>query len=257
MEIELKKLYDIFKETDDIYVKGYIWTVFSNFSLYYKNNNEIRKMFDEISMACQYLRKDFKYYNLLDKKSKEEFLKNNTYLIDDIPDSFCLIYTKFDKKKHSKEGLNRVLESFLNSISFELLNFYKNMNNEGRIIVLNKHGNDGYTGFSSVNDSSNYICINKYETMDDLKILIHEIGHAYYNYINDVQLSDLNNLELNIKSEVPAILLENLFNIYCRSYKIIKKDKGRIRNYNDFLYLYGMYTTSFLQMSIENIKLEK
>ena len=257
MEKELRKLYDAFKETDDIYIKGYIWTVFSNFSIYYKNNYEIKKMFDEISMACQYLRKKIKYYDLLEKQSKNEFINANIELINNIPNYFYLFNTKFDKKKHSKEGLNHILESFLNSISFDLLKFYKNIEQEGRIIVLNKRNSDGYTGFSSINDCNNYICINKYETMDDVKVLVHEIGHAYYNYCNNITIDELNKLDLNIKSEVPAILLENLFHIYCRGYNVVKKEKIKIKNYNDLLYLYGMYTVSFLQMGMSEIKIEE
>ena len=141
-------------------------------------------------------------------------------------------------------------------MSSEILTFYKELKQSGRLIILNRGKSDGYTGYASVTNSDNFICINKLETFADLQVLVHEIGHAYYNYCNHLTLEDNNNLSLKIKSEVPAMWLEMLFNVYLRSYKNQKIKKNKVHNFNDLMIMYGLYATSFLQMGNQDRKIE-
>ena len=254
MQELLNKLYELFKETNDTYVKGYIWTVFSNFSVYYKNNDEIQKMFNDISRACQVILKEIKINDSFMKDEKNEFVYNNQILIKMIPNYLSVIENEMDKNRHSSEELEYFLKLFLHKIRDNLLMFYEEMKSEGRIVILDNKKNDGYTGFTSITDSKNFICINKLETYDDVKVLIHEIGHAYYNYCNNIKLIDIQNLDLKIKSEIPSILLERLFSIYYSKYfkvnKYVNIEKLKINSFNDLMYSYGKYISSLF---IENI----
>lgn len=256
MKEYLKELYKKINETDDIYVKGYIWSVLSDFSKYCSNDEEIKKMFNDISMACQYIKSELQLDTSITTGKKDEFLSDNSELINSIPPFIYFYDSNLDKKKHSQEGLISFLESFLYSVSSDLLNFYKEMKNTCRIVILNKGKSNGYTGFSSIDNSECFICINKFETFDDLKVLIHEIGHAYYNYCNNITIKDTKCLDLTIKSEIPAMWLEMLFHIYSRRYYSAKIKKKRIKNFNDFMNYYGLYATSFLQMGSQDEKIE-
>ncbi len=256
MKNYLIALYDEFKKTDDVYVRGYIWSILSNFAKYCDSDEEIKKMFNDVSLACQYIRASIRDNELLTLKKEKEFLMDNSEFIAGIPSEIYLYDSNFDRKKHSMAGLYSVLESFLYSVSSEIFDFYQELRKSGRIVILNKGNSNGYTGYASVDNSDSFICINKFETFEDLKVLVHELGHAYYSYCNGITLEDTKDLSLMIKSEIPAIWLEMLFHVYLRNYHNIKIKKRRIKSFEDFMNYFGLYATSYLRIGNQDRNLE-
>ncbi len=256
MEKELRKLYEIFNNTDDIGIKYYIYIVFSEMIKHCKNNKEIRDMYINISNVCHNMKSEIKSEIIKEKDEKNMFLINNKDLVDLIPDSFYLYDTNFDKKKHSKKGLSRTLENFLSNLSHDFASFYREMVNDGKIIILDQNRKVEQLGFSSTDNSDNFICINKLETLDDMRALIREVGKAYYNHCNNVTLNDMKSLDVNIKSEIPGLWLEMLFHRYCHGYKAVIQEKGKVKKYDDLAQLYSKFVVSFLLISRSSIEIE-
>ena len=250
MEKELKELYKLFIRIDNVSTKYYIYTVFSDVINNYKNNDEIKTMYNNIVKVCHRIKNDIKLELNEEREKQRDFLEENNDLIERIPDSFCLYDTDFDKKKHSKEGLCRSIEAFLRNMSYEFASFYHEMLTNGRIIILDQYKSVQKTGFSSLDSSDNYICINKLETFEDARALLQEVGKAYYNHCNNITLDDTKDLNLNIKSEIPGLWLEMLFHLYCYKYR-------KVKNYDDLVSLYGRYAVSILQISKKRMEIEE
>ena len=223
----------------------------------YPNNIEILKMFGEISFSCKDLRISIKRFDDLYNNAKKVFVEdNNDFFISSLPKSIYICNIRNENKKYTIDELNYILKSFLYSVSSNLLSFYEEMENKNVIIIGNKKKSNGHTGFLSINDSQNYICINKLSNLNDLKILVHEIGYAYYNYLNRIIFLDSRKLNNLIKSEVPSIWLELLFTIYLRNYSVNNIKIPNTSNFDILMYNYAEYAVSRMKIDREDENLD-
>ncbi len=257
MKDKLKELYDYFKYTNNVCEKAFVWDVFSNMSDIYSNDLEIQKMFRDISLACRNLKPlmdnmDYSFF-----ENKKIFMKDNEALFKErISDSTTIYYSANQNKKYSENELKGILKSFLYSVSTDLLDFYKEMRYNDAIIIGRKRKIEGYTSFISLNNSDSYICVKKLNNLYDLKVLVHEIGHAYYNYINNIQFMESRELDNLIKSEIPAMWLELLLVMYLGNYKIKYIQNNNYKDFDKFIYYFGKNQVERMKIDSEDKKLE-
>ena len=78
------------------------------------------------------------------------------------------------------------------------------MINEGRVIYSNSN-NIAYT---SLYNSKTIIFIENFSNLKDIMIFLHELGHAYYIYINNSRVIDRDDIISELKDEIPAKIME-------------------------------------------------
>ena len=208
---ELKKLfYASFSENISCYELLSIYQLFKDFNKIFPNDEEIDKWCRGMAADINFFRKNEIETYLKDKKKKYElFMCENKDFFDK-----NVLINDYSNKSHidkitklSKDNISQIIKEFLLSIDNDLYLFYQKMESEGRIII----GGEAACYFSSCGDSNNINTIEKLETLEDIMILMHEIGHAYYNYINNVTMKEEDDFQNEIKSEIPANLLAARF----------------------------------------------
>ena len=128
-------------------------------------------------------------------------------------------------------SLNKMLDyinDFLNQIDPNLLALFNRVLDK-RLIAETEISEDG--GRCTKLDSNNFAIIIKYNLRDFFKVasLVHEIGHAYYYYLND---SIPTFVRSNIANESVAKILEYLFIEYLRMNHLV--DENSLNQYDRF-----------------------
>ena len=253
---DIEKLYEKFYETTDIRYKAFIWNVFSNLYNIYPKDRNVRNMFKNISINCNDVKRFINESDNCQKNEEITFLRENYSLFEQILNyDVYEFYNENESQKLDYYILKGIVSSFLKNTSKDLYEFYKKLSIEEKIILLNKHKSDGYTSILD-NNGNSYITINRLNTLKDAKILIHEIGHAYYYFLNNIDLEE-SNVSLLIKNEIPAKWLEYLFVIYLGNYnyKIIRKKE--INSFPLASYILSLYVINRLRINDENKKIEE
>ena len=206
---ELRELYHSFDKTNNFYEKGYIISFFDYLKNVFPNDLDIIKMNRDLIYKMNLYSDYFTKYSEFRGKKIDKFVKKKTVFFD-------RRITKDNKEFKlingtliplGKDNIAYLIETFLGSIDKDLLEFYRKINSEGRITF----SPENITAFTSLSNSNTMIFIEKLENLKDIMILMHEIGHAYYFYINNMKISERENVLSELKDEIPAKVLEIKF----------------------------------------------
>ena len=206
---EIKRMILSYDKVKNNYEKGYIWYVLEYFKELLPYDEEIDELFNKIGLKVSMAYCEFGLDEQLRKNKKQEFVKNNIKTIDE--------QMPMTEKEYEDENwfldvldyvtLDRILGSFLKSTSKDLDAFYRKMIKENRVI----QSYDNNTAITSLKNSKSIIFINNLDTLRDLEILVHEIGHAYYIYLNKERVIERNNVNVEIKEEIAPKIMEIMF----------------------------------------------
>ena len=128
-------------------------------------------------------------------------------------------------------NIDFLLESFFWSTSHNLYRFYKRICNLGKIFQRDpkcqeevagfKNGEENGLAFSaSIKRERSYVYVNRFETIEDLASLVHEIGHAYFFSVVKYKYEDMIFPEKEMRIEIPSRTLEYMFIQYLKSLNI-------------------------------------
>lgn len=223
---ELRELFDSFDNTESVYEKGYIASVF-DYLADTEKNYDIVQMNQEIAFKLCFFDNEYNKYLSLRKKRINSFMKNNriffNYNIEKQQERKA--YPEEYLKPLSGDTITNIIESFLKNIDSDLWNFYLKMVNEGRIL----NGFNNITLSTSLTKPNSIILIEKLQDLNDIMIFIHELGHAYYSYINNSKITDNSDISNELKDEIPAKVLEIKFIEYIQN-NVNYEDSFVLRN---------------------------
>ncbi len=244
---EVIQLYYSFDNTDDLYEKGFIWSIFSYFSDLYPNEEDVQQMFRNISRKSIQIEKEMLSDEKKFSRQEKSFMRENKRFfhkyIPYIKENYKDEMTNFSVKERGY--LKMLMETFLQNLSLDFYYFYKKMVNEERLILANEN----QVAFSSLDKSDTFIFYKKFDNVFDVMVLVHELAHSYYYYLNNEKLIDRKDLNKSIKEEIPSRMVELLFINYLNSINLMEFSIKLKNEYdNDLSY----YNTN--RNSIVNIK---
>ena len=180
----------------------------------------------------------------------KQFMLNEKKVIEHIIPNFEYKEEKVSFDNKSASYLLNILEGFFNSLSPSLLSFYKKLSQNKQIFFVTSPDKNYQKRAFSINDffddNKKYVYIYRFNNMHDLSTLIHEIGHAYYNYLNSVNCYMDYNVDFDMKIEILSILLEALFINYL---KYIHLDNDALMLEKDFFNDLKYYRNNMHQIS--------
>jgi oligoendopeptidase F len=114
-------------------------------------------------------------------------------------------------------------EDFFKSIDINLYNLYQTLLSKELIIEKLKHDSSGNCGY--INGHLSGITLDMHiQNLYKVITLVHEMGHAYDNYLNKTQ----DNLSFQISIEVTSMTLELLFLYYLSQNNILSTDEIKV-----------------------------
>ena len=223
---EVRTLYESFDITKNMYEKGYISTVVNYLSENMPDDQDILDMRNEIRAKMCFLSNEYLNYFISRSEDIIKFMRENI-------NSFDIMIDKVDKNDDSieyelpelsNENIGYIIESFLKSIDKNILEFYRQIINEGRVL----YGTKNNIAFTSLYNSKTIIFIEDLRDIQDICIFLHELSHAYYIYVNNYRIRDRENLQVEIKDEIPSKMMEYKFilfveNNFNKEYFVLKK----------------------------------
>lgn len=186
-----------------------------------------------------YSNRDFeKYCNLqLDKRTQElqNILNNNKDQLTNIFNEYLDI-PKTDTNQPTltiADDFYNIVVNFLATINPQLCLLLNDLIDKKNIILTN----DSSYGEELYDKSENiiYIIMGNNKSVDNMIILVHELGHAYYDYIYH-EYHDTDSANKILKKEIPSQTLELLFIKYLIENDIYKEETIQyLTNFNDRL----------------------
>ena len=220
---ELEELCSSFDSTDNYLIKGFIWNIFDYLRREYSNKSLISSMHNVINSKMDLISIELRKAELEWKNKTNKYIRDTSFFwnenisnIDINSDCSHNILNDLEKK-----SLLFIFESFLSDLDNKLYSFYQEMQNENRIIF----GHNNMTIHTSVNNYKTLIIINELHNLLDLLVFSHEIGHAYYIYLNKISVIDEMDIYNNIKGEIPAKIMEIKFINYLSKMMVIEPSK--------------------------------
>ncbi len=206
---EVKKLCDSFDKTNNYYEKGYILTFIDYLNSIMPDDKDISKMKEEIHAKVNLISNDFLMFLLSRKNVINNFVNSNSNIFSElIPSTPKTIEKDFNEMNTlSKEDISLIIGYFLGNLDERLFQFYNKMCEEGRIISSNTNN----IALTSLYNSNTIIFIKNLETIEDIMVLMHELAHAYYIFINHYKIIDRSSIDFEIKDEIPAKVMEMKF----------------------------------------------
>jgi hypothetical protein len=172
--------------------------------------------------------------HMLTKKDETEAYveKNKDFFYENIvtPDRVVKVYSNCIFTL-GEDNISYILQTFFLSISEDLFLFYEKLKDEKRIIKSVSIE----TAFTSLDNSNTIIFIKELKDLFDLLILVHEIGRAYYYKLNNIKLSDVGNIEEEIKEMIPAKVMAIKFIDFLRKNDAYEQSMV-LRNFFDYFY---------------------
>lgn len=160
------------------------------------------------------------------KKNDEDFKKffgqHKKELLDVIPTFEAYKDIDINYSTLDYDFLNWLKKEFIMSLGYEFYNFYCYYADSGRISARRpgcKEKIYTYDPGAAAGvmiplhpyDYQSVIYLNKYNDINDLMNLMHELGHAYFHYVNRCGFMDYISAKDNIKTEIPSKMMEQLF----------------------------------------------
>ncbi len=255
---QMEDNYQLFINTKSLDEKIYILGLVNELSNIFDDNLKLKLIKDKLIMRSLLFSNKMFLMQAIDENNKYDYVTNN---IDSILESINMerkkrvhiAYINFFPSLKPKE-IEFILNDFFSQLSSSLYEFYLNLK-KSSIFVSDRCEEDGKAFILSPRSSNTFVVIRKLANYLDLSILIHEIGHAYYNAINNVNLDYINVLDNDIKGEIPSRLLELFFIDYlmnnnCSRCANILKNKYRnflnierykLDDYRNLKYYLGNY----------------
>ena len=259
---EIQELYNSFDKTNNFYEKGYILT-FLDYLNSILDDKEIKDMRDMINIKMFSCRDSYLHFLISRSNSISEFVKRNKEFFNE-----KIIVSKEQKFPYeylsslNDESISSVIDEFLKTFDFRIYKFYRRMVDEGRIIC----SNDNNIAITSLNHSKTIIFIKDLNDLHDIMILLHELAHAYYIYINKLKVIERCDITKEIKDEIPAKIMEIKFikfisNINNYSSMVLKNTFNEILyecdskrdNYENIKYLIASFIAQKLEDDDLNI----
>ena len=242
---EIKELCDVFIETDNYCEKIEIISLISYLKNILPKNKVIANCFKKVCENTDSL--ELTKYLLNNKEETVQFVNDNYYFFDkyvnevsknddlNLDEIVCL----------TKDEINNIIEDFLLNTDLEIYHFYLKMQSEGRIIS----GDINKTFFTTVDKSNTVISVPVMHNYIDIMCFIHQLGYAYYYFINDYQMSDKENFRRQIKEEIAANVLDTKFIKY-----ISQNDEYDQSDIVRNIYDYNCYHANHFRERFSNIK---
>lgn len=218
----ISSLYQKSLNTDDLSLKYFTNGFISDLKCMFPNDINIDKIYQHMQLYYSSFLVEFQQIQMQMFNENENFLQNNRSFFEKMLPKLNVQYQNIYFSYIDYDTLVSLLFSFLKSVSIHLYNFYTKMLRDGRILIRRKNKTDnilsiqcneenGFFSFISQDDGCYYIYINKFNNIKDLSILIHELGHAYYSYLNNYSITTCKKPDVVIKEEIPARTMELLF----------------------------------------------
>ena len=244
---EIKKLIESFDKTEDFYEKGYILTLIDYINNVVPNDKDIELMKKLIHDKVEKVKKQFLFYsNIRRDEIGSYMIKSSSFFNEHIE-----TVEKKETNNHcelaslSYENISYLISDFLDSIDSNMYKFYDKMCKEGRIL----YSIENNTALTSLNNSETVIFVEKLENLEDVMVLLHELAHAYYMYINNYLVRDRESLPMEIKDEIPAKIMEREFIKYLKNNGVIEASM-KLENLFDAI----MYECDNRRYNFENLK---
>ncbi len=208
------QLYEMFRDTKSFKKRVQIMELMNDIRKCFPSNELMKKIF--FGMELTLTKGDVKRINgILFKRNLRSDLfmfLNKRFFYDYLPVS-QLRATDYNFPQMDSKAFYLMIEDFLKKISPDLYDFYLGMLEDNTIFISRDICTNflGLTGSLSVTNPDSYIMIRQCNTIADIRVVIHEIGHAYYNYLNNLTYGKLRTDQVMIKTEIPSNLLELLF----------------------------------------------
>ena len=187
---------------------------------------------------------DRKYYNHINlMKSFNRFMDNNYELISDVIEPYKSYLYRFIPFKEEYVEPNKCLKivgDFLLRVDPHLYNMFCLLYTDNRILF--KSDFNGGLEFNEKDRNSIHILVGTLCSVSDMATLVHELGHAYKDYLipDYHRYYDVNSL---LCSEISSKTLELMFLMYLIKFDIYKKDAT-----NNFNCFENVITTSSKQI---------
>ena len=234
-------------DNTSIFEKCYIKSAIDYLNSVMHDNLKINKLYYDINMKIQ-----LSFYSYLDYLMKRRdnidlFMKNNdTFFKENILKvKKNGEYLDNKLKKLSDDSIEYIIEIFLKKIDMNLYNFYLKMYHEERIL----YGTSNNIILTSLHNSSSLIFVKDLKDLEDIMILIHELGHSYYYYINNAKIIERNDLLNELKEEIPAKILELKFIKFLDYYGVKEASYTLQELFTNIMYLCDLNRHNF-----ENLK---
>lgn len=217
---EIKNLIKSFDKTEDFYEKGYILTLIDYLSKVVPNDKDILSMKEVIHSKVNLISKELLLYSTIRRDEIGSYMIKSSSFFNEHIESIEKKETSNHQKlvSLSHENISYLISDFLDSIDSNIYKFYDRMCQEGRIL----YSIENNTALTSLDNSKSVIFVEKLENLEDVMVLLHELAHAYYMYINNYLVKDRESLPMEIKDEIPAKIMEQEFIKYLRNNGVIE-----------------------------------
>ena len=217
---EIKNLIESFDKTEDFYEKGYILTLIDYLSEVVPNDKDILSMKEVIHSKVNLISKELLLYSTIRRDEIGSYMIKSSSFFNEHIESIEKKETYNQQKlvSLSHENISYLISDFLASIDSNIYKFYDRMCQEGRIL----YSIENNTALTSLDNSETVIFVEKLENLEDVMVLLHELAHAYYMYINNYLVKDRESLPMEIKDEIPAKIMEQEFIKYLRNNGVIE-----------------------------------
>lgn len=173
-------------------------------------------------MACFSNLSPFEAGKKNDEDFKKFFVKQKKELIDAIPPFEAYKDISINYSVLDFDFLNWLKKEFTMSLGPRFYEFCRDYEENGRISIrrpgckeIIHTYNPGRAAGVMIPlhpyDYQSVIYINKFNDINDLMNLMHELGHAYFHYVNRCGFMDYISAKDNIKTEIPSKMMEQLF----------------------------------------------
>ena len=217
---EIKKLIESFDKTEDFYEKGYILTLIDYINNVVPYDKDIKLMKESIHNKVDIVKKQFLFYSNIRRDEIGSYMIKSSSFFDEYIEAVEKKETSNYQKLAtlSYENISYIISDFLDSIDSNMYKFYDKMCKEGRIL----YSIENNTALTSLNNSETIVLVKKLENLEDVLVLLHELAHAYYMYINNFLVKDRESLPMEIKDEIPAKIMEREFIKYLKNNGVIE-----------------------------------
>ena len=235
---EIRNLYLSFDKANSYEIE-YIKALFEYLIDVYEDDEEIFDMNKKLDEELIYSKKERLFFLI----SREEDIKK--YIDDNIGFIYENIITPNEFKKIPstsvlplrEDNFSYILKAFFLSLNEDIFNFYEQYNSEERIL----YGLTNETTFTSLDNSNTIIFIKELSDLIDMMVLVHELAHAYYFKLNNINIKNRGKIDIEIKEEIPAKILEIKFIEFLRISGLYEQSNVLE---NAFDYVYFEYSKS-------------
>lgn len=227
MFLMVRDFYQSALKSNNMIEKYAALTFFSYLKELLPKDGDIDMFYQSINANFRCFSDEFERYEIYLQLKEDSFIGENMTFFEELLPKLDLNYESVPSIKMNYDDLMELLFSFAKSISNDFYAFVNKTLSEGRIFRRNSEFHDDVFDIAEQEENGFYCAvfskpevyfayINRFDTIMSLSVLIHEIGHLYYHYL-DLNESTYYEPESKIKSEIPTRIMELLFIKYLDS----------------------------------------